>query len=117
MMALLTLWKTINSGRSSPITKILFGALISLWALLPACASSPLIAAENLEEPPTHGRILLWHGWNDKDAAALDLTLRQFREANPGSKILSVFVPPEELFDQYVTSAPQGLGPDVLIGS
>lgn len=96
---------------------LILAALIGVLLTLPACAQVTEDAPGGRGESEIQGRILLWHSWTAEDTEVLDRVIRQFGEANPGTKIVSVAVPAEELLEQYITSSTQGLGPDILVGS
>ena len=80
-----------------------------LLALLAACGSS---GSENA----LNGRILLWHSWPEEEAAVLDAALQEFTSIHPDATIISTFVPATEIRERYEATAPQGLGPNLLIG-
>lgn len=63
-----------------------------------------------------HGRILLWHSWPEADTVVLDQMLQQFTAIHPGVTIITAVIPPDELRARYESTAPQGLGPNLLIG-
>lgn len=81
--------------------------LISISSLV-ACQATP--QGDDLQ-----GRILLWHGWSEEEAAVLDEILASFSEIYPDVTIVSAAVPPAELRQQYRDTAELGLGPDLLI--
>jgi arabinogalactan oligomer/maltooligosaccharide transport system substrate-binding protein len=68
------------------------------------------------EEGELHGRILLWHSWSVEETAVLEQILQQFMDIHPGVTIIATAIPANELLTRYENAAPQGLGPNLLIG-
>jgi ABC-type glycerol-3-phosphate transport system substrate-binding protein len=64
-----------------------------------------------------HGRILLWHSWNEADTVVLEQLLQEFAEIHPNVTIITAAIPADELRTRYEATAPQGLGPNLLIGN
>ena len=64
-----------------------------------------------------NGRILLWHSWHEADTAVLEQLLQQFTEIHPEVTIIAAAIPADELRTRYETAVPQGLGPNLMIGS
>ncbi len=73
---------------------------------------APLLGEVNLAD-----NVILWHSWDEADAEVLDQILSQVTEISPGTTVISVHVPQEELLDRYINATLQGIGPDLLIGS
>ncbi len=63
------------------------------------------------------GRILLWHGWEDEEAAVLEGLVNTFEQLQPDVNIVTAAIPPDELLTQYEDTAALGLGPDLMLGS
>lgn len=96
---------------SSRLLPLLLLALCSL-PLLAGCQTPAAAVDDELQ-----GRILLWHSWDEENTAVLASILDQFRTIHPNVTIISVAVPPEELRQRFASTAVQGLGPDLFIGS
>ncbi|HSH01696.1 MAG TPA: extracellular solute-binding protein [Anaerolineae bacterium] len=75
-----------------------------------------LVACQGVSSDQLQGRILLWHSWEGADQELLDQVLDQFMEINPEVTIVSARIPEEQLKTRYENSAPQGLGPNLIIG-
>jgi len=63
------------------------------------------------------GRVVLWHGWTFEETAILEEALDEFREIHPQVTVASLAFPKEDLLEQYIQSANDGLAPDLLLGS
>lgn len=83
--------------------------LLLLALFLAACSWG------NRGAQPLRGRILLWHMWNEADAAALDRLLARFHEVYPGIKVITIAYTPDQLQEQFRVTVDRGLGPDLLI--
>jgi arabinogalactan oligomer / maltooligosaccharide transport system substrate-binding protein len=86
--------------------------------LLVLLAMLLLAACQTRSEPISLAsrNLLLWHSWNETEAAALTTVLQKFNEINPDVQVISQQVPPENLRRQYEQTASLGLGPDLFIG-
>lgn len=82
--------------------------MVSLWLVSCQAAS----ATSSLDS----GKILLWHGWPETEAVALNGIIARFNEVYPNLNVISQAVPANSLRQQYEQAASLGLGPDVLIG-
>lgn len=85
--------------------------LLAILVTLPGCQAIPSDTTE------ITGRALLWHGWSGEEAAFLEALVESFSDINPGTRIVTIAVPAEELLAQYEASTAQGIGPDMVIGS
>ena len=65
----------------------------------------------------SHGRLLLWHPFEGKEAETLDIILDNYRELYPKIKIISEFFPEENISEQFRQQSQSGLGPDLMISS
>lgn len=63
------------------------------------------------------GNVLLWHSWDEADTLVLEQVLERVTEIEPGTAVIAVHVPADELLDQYILTTEQGVGPDLLLGS
>lgn len=73
--------------------------------------------ANEADNGQLHGRILLWHSWSEADTAVLGQMLQEFERINPNVTVIIAAIPAEELRARYEATVPQGLGPNLLIGS
>lgn len=64
-----------------------------------------------------HGRVLLWHTWNEADTIVLENVIDQFEELHPGVVVITAAIPSADMPEQFTDAARQGLGPNLLIGS
>jgi arabinogalactan oligomer/maltooligosaccharide transport system substrate-binding protein len=63
------------------------------------------------------GRITLWHGWSEAEAAVLDESLAEFQELHPKVRVIAVALPEDRILEEFITAGNDGLGPGVLIGT
>ncbi len=85
--------------------------LIVFLGFLTACESS------SNSQDELSGTLLIWHTWPEPDSAILIELLNSFMDVNPGVKVVSEYVPANELRDRYLEQIDSGLGPDVMIGA
>ena len=64
-----------------------------------------------------HGRLLLWHPFEGKEAETLNIILDNYRELYPKIKIISEFFPEDNISEQFRQQSQSGLGPDLMISS
>jgi len=64
------------------------------------------------------GTITVWHGWGlgTAEADALDKIIAEFQKAYPSVVVNQVPVDFNNLQNKFLTAAPQGQGPDIVIG-
>lgn len=64
------------------------------------------------------GTITVWHGWGlgTAEADALDKIIAEFQKAYPNVVVNQVPVDFNNLQNKFLTAAPQGQGPDIVIG-
>ena len=72
--------------------------------------------SDNSNTSPLEGRILVWHGWDGREAAVLESQIATFRRLHPNVTIAVVQVPPGDILGRYIETAQLGLGPDLLVG-
>lgn len=85
-----------------------FFAIIPLIVLLVACRSG---------DNGQSGRIILWHGVGGNRGQALQQAIGRYTDIHPEVTVIVQEVPAEELHERFASSASQGLGPDLLLGS
>jgi len=62
------------------------------------------------------GRLLVWHTWEEPDSLVLESIFDSFMEVHPGVRIVSEYVPADQLRERFNDRISAGLGPDLLIG-
>jgi len=80
---------------------------LAIMTILTACA---------VNDDTPDGRLLLWHSMDANAATTFDEIFEKFSDIYPGTQIIAVRVPADNLLNRYIESASLGLGPDVLIG-
>lgn len=85
----------------------------AIWLLLVLIISG---CQDEVPDEVLDGRVTLWHSWSDQEAAVLNEALDQFEEIHPGVRIISVAVPEDIIFDEFVAAGNSGFGPDLIIG-
>ena len=91
--------------------KILFLAIACTLSITGCSLIQPRFPEES------HGRLLLWHPFEGKEAETLDIILDNYRELYPKIKIISEFFPEENISEQFRQQSQSGLGPDLMISS
>lgn len=66
--------------------------------------------------PANQGTITIWHGWDDTQVPALVEIISAFQSIYPGVHFDVLYVPPENLLQQYTAEAQKGGGPGLLLG-
>ncbi len=90
----------------------IIGCLMAAFALLLAgCGAGPQTDSNG----NVSGRVLLWHSWNEAEAAVLSQIIERFMEINPDATVMiQGFDSVEEMLQEFETDAPSGLGPDLM---
>ena len=90
----------------------IIGCLLAAFALLLAgCGAGPQTDSNG----NVSGRALLWHSWNEAEAAVLSQIIERFMEINPDATVMiQGFDSVEEMLREFETNAPAGLGPDLM---
>ena len=71
-----------------------------------------LSSCQTLLEP----RIILWHSWEGNQAEVTSAALARFSEIFD-TPIIASYIPADEMLDRYMSTASQGLGPDIFVAS
>ena len=64
----------------------------------------------------TSGTLLVWHNWPYPESQLIDEIIDRFVETRPDVRIISEYVPSEEITERFITQANLGFAPDLLIG-
>jgi arabinogalactan oligomer/maltooligosaccharide transport system substrate-binding protein len=83
-------------------------AIIPLIVLLVACTEG---------DNGQSGRIILWHVAGGERGQALEQAVERYTDIHPEVTVIVQEVPAEGLHERFASSASQGLGPDLLLGS
>lgn len=94
---------------------ILGKSIYLLLAIAFFCSGCRNIVSEAPER--VHGRLLLWHSFEGKEAQTLNRMLEKYRELYPKIKIVDEFFPEENITEQFELQSNSGLGPDLMISS
>jgi maltose-binding protein MalE len=113
--------------------RILVIAVMVLVACTPTANEEPVVTqALVITEKPTEVPVMtkepeleidlactisLWHSLNEDEFASLDGVLTAFQEIYPDAQFDVLFVPLDDMKGKFETSAGNGGGPSVLIGS
>ncbi len=81
--------------------------LLFLLFLLAACSSRG--------DNALRGSVLVWHSWEEEQAAVLDTVLENFVELNPDVNINTIYIPADRLLERYEVAAEAALGPDLVL--
>ncbi len=81
--------------------------VILMWLLV--LVSS---ACQSIVEP----RIILWHSWDGNQAEVINDALDRFSEIFD-TTIVASYIPADAMIERYVSTASQGLGPDIFVAS
>lgn len=60
-------------------------------------------------------RLVLWHTWEGEQAQVINSAVNRFGEIFDDVVVVASYVPPDDLIERYMTTAEQGLGPDIFI--
>ena len=90
---------------------ILFLAIACTVSLVGCSMMQPTAKEE------VHGRLLLWHPFEGKEAETLNIILDNYRELYPKIKIISEFFPEDNISEEFKQKSQAGLGPDLMISS
>ena len=101
------------------------GALVA--AALPLAGCAPQIAPTPTEvsapiptatpQPTLQGKITLWHAWTDPEIESLNEVIKGFEADYPQVSFEVLYVPVNDLQGKFVTAAPTGGGPTIVIGA
>ena len=61
--------------------------------------------------------LVIWHGLDSKGTEAIGEIVNNFRRANPGFEIQTMYFPYDDLMDRFIQAAESGKGPDLLLGA
>ena len=89
--------------RGSLFVVLLYGILLS------ACQVDT--SSEELS-----GRATLWHSWSPAEAVVLEQALAEFQELHPNVQVITTAFPDDQIFNEYLIAAKEGLGPTLLLG-
>jgi ABC-type glycerol-3-phosphate transport system substrate-binding protein len=74
------------------------------------------LSAQLFSKLSFRGRLLVWHTWEESDSLVLESFFDSFMDVHPGVRIVSEYVPPDQLRERFNDRISAGLGPDLLIG-
>lgn len=88
---------------------------IARRAVLALLASSllGLGGCSSAEDPHT---LTIWHAWGGAELHALKTLIARYEQLHPGTQIMALQVPYDQLKDKYLRSSAANGGPDLLIG-
>lgn len=97
--------------------------LLLLIIILILVACSPPVAPTSRPQTQRGGSIALWHFWDGEEEQVLNELLDRFATIYPNVNVLELSIPiadssmppDEQLFEQFLYYARQGLGPDIII--
>ncbi len=89
--------------------------LVGVALALVACSMGDL-SAQLKSKLSLRGRLLVWHTWEEPDSLVLESFFDSFMEVHPGVRIVSEYVPADQLRERFNDRISAGLGPDLLIG-
>ncbi len=87
--------------------------------LEPSVEPSPTILPTATKEPVTElaGQISIWHSFEENEMGSLSAVITNFQDMNPEVEFDVLYVPHYDLLNKYESSARDGGGPCILIGS
>ena len=80
-------------------------------------ATSEASTAEVQEGSMLEGTVILWHAWKENEIESLNEVIAAFQAKNPDVQVQALYVPLDDLRDEYETAAGAGGGPSILIGA
>jgi|GEM_PF-412965 len=87
----------------------------------PEIASTESTAEESptatVEASTLEGAVTLWHPWEEDESESLDEVVAAFQVRNPDVDVEVLYVPLDDLREEYEIAAAAGSGPTVLIGA
>jgi arabinogalactan oligomer/maltooligosaccharide transport system substrate-binding protein len=66
--------------------------------------------------PPAGSSVTIWHAWNNTETDTLREIIQSFQRLYPDVTISLQYIPLDDLYNTYYTSAYQGYGPSLLLG-
>ncbi|CAD5928281.1 Maltotriose-binding protein [Planktothrix tepida] len=91
-----------------------FKLIILIFLFLTSCSlkgSEKIIASQ---EQPVQGQILVWHSFEGKIKDMIQQSFNDYRQLYPNVRIVSEYIPADQLEQQFRKQVNQGLGPDFL---
>lgn len=88
-------------------------ALCCVALIFVACTLPPPLQRQ---QRGLRGALLIWHNWQEPNAAILHNLFNDFMTIHPGVHIIHEYVPRDEFHDKLVEQMSIGLGPDLIIG-
>lgn len=100
---------------SQPMKLLRAFVLVGVAMALVSCSMGDL-SAQLKSKLSFRGRILVWYTWEEPDSLVLESIFDSFMEVHPDVRIVSEYVPPDQLRERFNDRIAAGLGPDLLIG-
>ena len=97
--------------------------LLVLSLLIMACGPEPVPTRSPeptviiSEGSGTGGKVTLWHAWGERATESLYEVVAAFRARNPDVQFEVLYIPHDDLRDEYEEAAITGGGPSVLVGA
>lgn len=69
-----------------------------------------------LSPPPAGSSVTIWHSWNTAETEMLQSVIRSFQRLYPDVIFNLLYIPQDDLFDNFQAAVYLGQGPDLLLG-
>ena len=83
---------------------------------LPTQTPAPLPTPSPIPESSVRGEVVIWVAYNPIELEGLQRIIDRFASSNPDIAFALAYYQLDELLDAYLTQAPMGRGPTILIG-
>ncbi len=75
-----------------------------------------LVACQAPKVGNRHGRLVIWHDWPEPESGVLQEILHSYEVLYPEVRLVTNYVPSDQIAARFAEDVATGLGPDLLIG-
>lgn len=92
-----------------------FQLIVLLFIFLTGCSLKGSEKSSESQEEPIQGQILVWHSFEGKIKEMIQQSFNDYVQLYPNVRIVSEYIPADQLEQQFRQQVNQGLGPDFLL--
>lgn len=92
-----------------------FQLIVLIFMFLTGCSLKGSEKIVESQEEPVQGQILVWHSFDGKIEEIIQQSFNDYRQLYPNVRIVSEYIPADQLEQEFRQQFNRGLGPDILL--